>query len=349
MTDKRRIPWHDLLGKALADALIGLPYRVSTEEELALRSQRLDVLIIEQAQASPAASVPEAVVPVAPAPEALVPVTPSPDTPAPETLAPEPPEGEASAAKALLQRPDGLEDLAAHNLLSYKAGSQAYDAWALEELVSHYVTYRKLASLRVLRHRAADDDTPIAEPAKAYPLLPATDFRCLAIATRFPRKLIKQLPPGSCQRSEQPGIFQLRAGTRAVRLVVINDLRPLPHNAPWRLFSSDEAQRRLALQQYHPRSEIGVHLHNLIAHYKFGDGNMAHTFEDMQREAREWIIEHYLDQLAPEERLKGLDAEERLKGLDPEDIFKHYDPEERLKGLDEATIEAWLAKQRRDH
>ncbi|WP_242479704.1 hypothetical protein [Lamprobacter modestohalophilus] len=39
MTDKRRIPWHDLLGKALADALIGLPYRVSTEEELALRSQ----------------------------------------------------------------------------------------------------------------------------------------------------------------------------------------------------------------------------------------------------------------------------------------------------------------------
>ncbi len=38
MTDKRRIPWHDLLGKALADALIGLPYRVSTEEELALLS-----------------------------------------------------------------------------------------------------------------------------------------------------------------------------------------------------------------------------------------------------------------------------------------------------------------------
>jgi hypothetical protein len=324
VTDKRRIPWHDLLGKALADALIGLPYRVSTEEELALRSQRLDVLIIAQAQANPAAF-------------------------APEIPAPEPPEGEASAAKTPLQRPDGLEDLAAHNLLSYKAGGQAYDAWALEELVSHYVTYRKLASLRVLRHRAADDDTPITEPAKAYPLLPAADFRCLAIATRFPRKLIKQLPPGSCQRSEHPGIFQLRAGTRAVRLVVINDLRPLPHNAPWRLFSSDEAQRRLALQQYHPRSEIGVHLHNLIAHYKFGDGNMAHTFEDMQREARAWIIEHYLDQLAPEERLKGLDPEDIFKHYAPEQRLKGLDAEERLKGLDEATIEAWLAKQRRDH
>ncbi len=49
---------------------------------------------------------------------------------------------------------------------------------------------------------------------------------------------------------------------------------------------------------------------------------MAHTTEDMKREAREWLIEHYLDQL---------------------------DPEERLKGLDPAFIEAWLDKQRKDH
>ncbi|WPL19279.1 hypothetical protein Thiowin_04396 [Thiorhodovibrio winogradskyi] len=46
----QRIPWHKLLGQALADALTGLPYQVSTEEELALRSQRLDVLIIEQGE-----------------------------------------------------------------------------------------------------------------------------------------------------------------------------------------------------------------------------------------------------------------------------------------------------------
>ena len=52
MSRDPRIPWHELLGKALTDALIGLPYSVSTEEELALRSQRLDVLIIEQAPAA---------------------------------------------------------------------------------------------------------------------------------------------------------------------------------------------------------------------------------------------------------------------------------------------------------
>ncbi|WP_200248263.1 hypothetical protein [Lamprobacter modestohalophilus] len=122
--------------------------------------------------------------------------------------------------------------------------------------------------------------------------------------------------------------------------MVINELRRLPHNAPWGLFSSDERHRRAALEQYCPRSEIGVHLHNLLAHYRFGEGNMAHTTEDMKREAREWLIEHYLDQLDPEDRLKGLDPEQRLKGLDPE---------ERLKGLDPAFIQAWLAKQRKDH
>lgn len=104
--------------------------------------------------------------------------------------------------------------------------------------------------------------------------------------------------------------------------MVINQLRRLPHHAPWGLFSSDERHRRAALEQYRPRSEIGVHLHNLLAHYRFGEGNMAHTTEDMKREAREWLIEHYLDQL---------------------------DPEERLKGLDPAFIEAWLDKQRKDH
>jgi hypothetical protein len=46
------IPWQALLGQAFADALNGLACSVSTEEELALRSQRLDLGIIEQRPAS---------------------------------------------------------------------------------------------------------------------------------------------------------------------------------------------------------------------------------------------------------------------------------------------------------
>ncbi|WPL15257.1 hypothetical protein Thiowin_00142 [Thiorhodovibrio winogradskyi] len=353
MSRDPRIPWHELLGKALTDALIGLPYSVSTEEELALRSQRLDVLIIEQASA--AGSDPRRGV----AGRHLE------RTNAPHQALNVPPARERHPND--LERPDGLEDLAAHNLLSFKAAGSPYDAWALEELNSHYVTYRMLASIRALQQRPARqpqrpirdeqpvsepdtassqppagdarDQQPVSEPATAYRLLPATDFRGYAVATHFPRKLIKQLPSGSCQRTSKPGIYTLRAGTREVRLIVINDLRDLPHNAPWRLFCSNKAQQRAALQQYHPHSEIGLHLQNLLAHHLLGDGTMAHTFEDMQREAHEWLKES-IRKLDPDEVLQCYAPEERLKGLDAE---------ERLKGLDPATIEAWLKKHRRDH
>src|SRR5436853_4394630 len=35
--------------------------------------------------------------------------------------------------------PDGFEELAAHNLVSFKSYQEALDGWALNELVGHYV------------------------------------------------------------------------------------------------------------------------------------------------------------------------------------------------------------------
>ncbi|WPL15302.1 hypothetical protein Thiowin_00189 [Thiorhodovibrio winogradskyi] len=289
MSEPQRIPWHKLLGSALADALIGLPYSVSTEEELALRSQRLDVLIIEQAGA--------------PAPAALV-----------------------TKYQPVAERPDGLEDLAKHNLLSFKAAGEPFTAWAAEELLSHAVTYRKVASLRA---RTPDKDAALEEPKGGYRLLPADDFRCYAVSTSFPRQLVKQLLPGSCQTTEKPGLYHLRFGTRDLRLVVINQLETHPRNAPWGLFATDEAHWRAAFADYHAHSDIGIHLRNLITHFRGGDGYMAYTQDDMHREAREWL-KGFLPELLPE-----LDPEERLKGLDPDVVLNRYDPE---------FIESWLAK-----
>ena len=95
-------PWHRLLGMVLTDLFTGRPWRVELEQKLALKSQRLDILIIER-QA-----------------------------------------GEATGTQAqdLAGLPDGLETLAAHNLLTYKSHHEALDVWALEELTGHYVTYR---------------------------------------------------------------------------------------------------------------------------------------------------------------------------------------------------------------
>ena len=75
---------------------------------------------------------------------------------------------------------------------------------------------------------------------------------------------------------------------------------------------------------------------------------MAYTYEEFLREAEEIAIERAIER-DPDAILKRFDPEERLKGLDAEERLKGLDAEERLKGLDPTLIEAWLAKQRRDH
>src|SRR5437588_11663133 len=44
------------------------------------------------------------------------------------------------------QLPDGLDDLAEHNLITFKSHHEALDDWALKELTGHYVNYRKQVS-----------------------------------------------------------------------------------------------------------------------------------------------------------------------------------------------------------
>ena len=39
--------------------------------------------------------------------------------------------------------PDGLDNLAQYNLLTYKSFRESLTSWALDELVGHYVNYRK--------------------------------------------------------------------------------------------------------------------------------------------------------------------------------------------------------------
>src|SRR5438874_11649218 len=72
--------------------------------------------------------------------------------------------------------PDGLGDLAAHNLITFKSHREALDGWAVKELVSHYVPYRKLVS---------------KSPSE---LLPEDQFRLYAVCARFPHNLAALVP-----------------------------------------------------------------------------------------------------------------------------------------------------------
>ncbi len=103
-------PWHRLFGIALTDLFTGRPWRVELELELALKSQRLDVLIIERLSGQAA---------------------------------------DLRDSAALADLPDGLEGLGAHNILTYKSAQESLDAWAVDELIGHYVTYPRNSYLLI--------------------------------------------------------------------------------------------------------------------------------------------------------------------------------------------------------
>src|SRR5712691_11800767 len=67
--------------------------------------------------------------------------------------------------------PDGLDNLATHNLITFKSHQEALDDWALKELTGHYVNYRKQMS-------------PSLEK-----LLPEADIHLYAVSSRFPHNL----------------------------------------------------------------------------------------------------------------------------------------------------------------
>ncbi|MBY0230175.1 MAG: hypothetical protein K2W96_12910, partial [Gemmataceae bacterium] len=68
-----------------------------------------------------------------------------------------------------IEMPDGFDDLGAHNLITFKSFQETLDEWALEELLSYWVDYRK---------QAGPDMRD----------LPALDqFRRYAVCARFPQ------------------------------------------------------------------------------------------------------------------------------------------------------------------
>jgi hypothetical protein len=108
--------------------------------------------------------------------------------------------------------PDGLEGLAAHNLITFKSHHEALDAWAMKELVDHCVAYRKLASRLPLD------------------LLPEEAFRLYAVCARFPHNLARQVP----WQERQTGVYDCKWGTDEVRVLSVAQLPREAHHCPSR-------------------------------------------------------------------------------------------------------------------
>jgi hypothetical protein len=194
--------------------------------------------------------------------------------------------------------PDGLSDLAEHNLITFKSLHEALDDWAIRELLGYYVAYRKLVS------RSPSD------------LLPEDGFRLYAVCARFPHNLAGQVP----WQERQAGVYDCRWGLDTVRVVVAGQLPREAHNAPLHLFSAAPELIGFGRSAYRQRSDRTSRLLGQLFEALQGEGLiMPYTMEDFEHD---YIKKHFA-RLTPEEReevLMALPLEERLAGLSAEQI-----------------------------
>jgi hypothetical protein len=214
--------------------------------------------------------------------------------------------------------PDGLEDLAAHNLLTFKSHHEALDGWAMKELIGHYVAYRKLVSPSLSR------------------LLPEDRFRLYAVCARFPHNLSGQVP----WQERQTGVYDCQWGTDTVRVVTTGELPREAHNGPLHLFSASPELVSFGRGTYrqHSQRTSGM-LRQLFQRYRGEDLLMPYTWEDFDRD---YFKEHW-PELPPEhqqEILESLPPEKRremLESLPPEkrrEMLESLPPKERREMLE---------------
>lgn len=227
---------------------------------------------------------------------------------------------EQTEGEAVTEFPDGLENLGQYNVLTFKSPHEALDGWAMDELLGHFVNYRK------------------QESAKAFPkskeLLPEEAFRLYALCTREPKKLAGQAQ----LRPIKEGVYEINWGSQIIRIIVLSQVPRIKRNAIWQIFSNIPGGVQFGARHYHwRRSDHSSIIKEFLAHYN-AEVSMPYTWDDY------WVdkaLEHedkLLARLPVEKRLQGLPSEERLKGLPVE---------ERLKGLTAKEIEAYLNKLRK--
>ena len=112
--------------------------------------------------------------------------------------------------------PDGFEELAAHNLVTFKSHQEALDGWALHELVGHYVNYRKQSS------------------PSMQELLTESDYRLFAVCARFPNGLARQAELTPLRE----GVYEIRMLALPIRVIVVSQLPQEEQNAILHLFSA---------------------------------------------------------------------------------------------------------------
>ncbi len=247
-----------------------------------------------------------------------------------------------SEGKPLKEVPDGLDNLSEHNLLTYKSLWEPLDSWAISELISSYVIYRKQVSPSLNK------------------LLPPEQFRLYAVSTRYPQQLIRQIKErqkslvaglnldlatvdaisGQAVKKIVPGVYEINYVTNdVIRLIVTSEISKQEQNALWHLYSGVADNFAYGNSHYRWHHSKGKQLLNqLYELYLKEEVVMPYTWEDFDRD----YAKAHVHLLSPQERLSGLPVEERLSGLPVEEVFKHF-------GLPPEVIKEYLSEHKKPH
>jgi hypothetical protein len=144
-------------------------------------------------------------------------------------------------------------------------------------------------------------------------LLPEDRFRLYAVLVRFPRQLDRALS----MELVSEGVYQIRHfGGGYIRVIIINQLPLVEHNAMLQVFGTRRESLAYAVQHYRIRSaETSTLLYKLFQRYQEEVETMPDALEEFTRET----IEEILRELPIKKRLEGLTLEQRLEGLTPEE------------------------------
>jgi hypothetical protein len=201
--------------------------------------------------------------------------------------------------------PDGFEEFAHFNLVTFKSHQEKLSAWALLELLGHYVNLRKQVS-------------PSMDEAA---LRPEDEFRLYAVCARYPQQLAGMNIP---LRPIMEGVYEVSVLTSRIRVIVANQLPRQEHNAMLHLFSSKADLLDYGRQHYRPRSgDTSTLLLLLYRQYQREGEIMPDMLEEFAREE----VDRLLKELPVEKRLEGLTSEQRLEGMTTEQFLRGLSPE----------------------
>ena len=205
-----------------------------------------------------------------------------------------------------IQEPcDGLEGLRRFNLLTFKSLHEPLNLWAMEELIGHYVNFRKLMGLKNVS---------------------PNEIQLYAVCARRPKGLAKQMS----LRPVRKGVYDGEILSRLVRVIVLSQVHKAKRNALWALFSGHRERVAWGARRYvWHRDDWSKILSHLYHGYQYEGLNMSYTIEDFHKE----VLADCLANCSVEERLAGLRPEEVLRQYKPEEVLRQYKPEERLAGL----------------